>query len=282
VARPDPNYARLHRIPHLRGLELLQARFVSYSFDRHTHDTFAMGIIDEGAATLWCRGSTVAVPSGSVLLVPPGEVHTGGRHRDAAFVDYRVIYANVDWLAIAATDSRLAAAPPMPRDVVVHHPVLRAELARLLASLLNPSCSHLEREEHVIAVLGYLVADRDAHRPPHAAPAAAMRARDYLHAHAAERVSLLALAALVEQSPSQLIRVFRRSFGVTPHAYQTQRRVDLAKHLLAQGRAPAIVALEAGFVDQSHLNLHFKRRVGVTPAAYRRAHFFQDEDSTGT
>lgn len=282
MASPDPNHARLHRIPHMRGLELLEARFVSYSFDRHTHDTFAIGIVDEGAATLWYRGSTVAAPTGSVLLVPPGEVHTGGCHRDAAVVGYRLIYATADWLAVAASDSRLAMAPPMPRDIVVHHPVFSAQLAGLWASLLNPSCSQLDRDERLVAVLGHLVADRDAQRSSCVAPAAAKRARDYLHAHAAERVSLVALAALVEQSPSQLIRVFRRSFGFTPHAYQTQRRIDIAKHLLAQGRAPAVVAVQAGFVDQSHLNLHFKRRVGVTPAAYRRAHFFQDEDSAGT
>jgi AraC-like DNA-binding protein len=110
-----------------------------------------------------------------------------------------------------------------------------------------------------------------------AAPVAARRARDYLHAHAIEAVSLLTLATVVEQSPSQLIRVFRRSFGFTPHAYQTQRRIEIAKRLLAQGMAPATVAAATGFVDQSHMNLHFKRRVGVTPAVYRRAHFFQDE-----
>jgi AraC-like DNA-binding protein len=278
VARPDTNQARLVRVPQTRGIELFQARFISYSFDRHTHDTFAIGIIDEGAATLWCRGSTVAVPRGSVLLVPPGEVHTGGRHRDAALVGYRLVYASADWLAIAASDPRVATAPPIPRNLVVRHPVLCAELARLCVALLNPSSSKLEREEHIVTVLGRLVGCRDTEHPTRAAPVAATRARDYLHAHAAEGVSLLTLAALVDQSPSQLIRVFRRTFGFTPHAYQTQRRVDIARHLLAQGSAPGAVAAQAGFVDQSHLNLHFKRRVGVTPAAYRRAHFFQDEE----
>ncbi len=277
TARHDPNHARLLRIPQLPGLELLQARFVSYTFDRHTHDAFAIGVIDEGAATLWCRGSTVVAPRGSVLFVPPGEVHTGGRHRDAALVGYRLVYASADWLAVAASDSRLATAPPMPRDHVIDDPVLRAEHRRLCASLLDPSCSDLEREERVVTILGRFVADRD---PPRATPAAT-RARDYLHAHAADSVSLLTLAALVGQSPSQLIRVFRRSFGFTPHAYQTQRRIEIAKDLLAQGGAPADVAAQAGFADQSHLNLHFKRRVGVTPAAYRHAHFFQYDDSPG-
>ena len=282
VARQDPNHARLLRFPQMRGLELLRAHFVSYSFDRHTHDAFAIGIIDEGAGTLWCRGRTIALPRGSVLVVPPGEVHTGGQHPDAALVRYRLVYAGTDWLAIAASDSRLVTAPPMLGDLVVHDPVLRAELARLCASLLDPSCSTLEREEGLLAVLGRLIVERDAERTLHAAPVAATRARDYLHAHAASVSNETPSAALVDKSPSQLIRVFRRSFGFTPHAYQTQRRIEIAKHLLAQGGAPGAVAAEAGFADQSHLNLHFKRRVGVTPAAYRRAHFFQDELSAGT
>ena len=281
VARFDPNQVRLQRVAQLPGIEILQARFVTYSFDRHTHDSFALGVIDEGAATLWCRGCTAAVPRGSVLLVPPGEVHTGGRHRDAAVVGYRLVYAHADWLAIAASDSRRAMSPRIPRDLVVHHPLLRAELARLCVSLLDPSSSELEREELAVTVFGRFAADGGAAQPPRPAPIAATRAREYLHAHAADRVSLLKLAALVEQSPSQLIRSFRHSFNFTPHAYQTQRRVDIAKHLLAQGHTPAAAAAEAGFVDQSHLNLHFKRRVGVTPAAYRRAHFFQDECSAG-
>jgi AraC-like DNA-binding protein len=278
LTRSDPNHARLLRIPQLPGLEILQARFVSYSFDRHTHDAFAIGIIDEGAAALWYRGSTVAVPRDSMLVVPPGEVHTGGPHRDAALVGYRLVYVDAAWLAIAASDARLAATPPTPRDLVIDHPVLRLELKQLCASLLDPSCTILEREERAVTVLGRFVADRD---PARATPEAA-RARDYLHAHAAESVSLFTLAALVGQSPSHLIRVFRRSFGFTPHAYQTQVRIEMAKVLLAKGRAPAAVAAQAGFVDQSHLNLHFKRRVGVTPAAYRHAHFFQDGDFEGT
>lgn len=279
--RPDTNHAHLLRIPQMPGLELLQARFVSYSFERHTHDTFAIGIIDEGAATLWHRGSTVAVPRGSVLVVPPGEVHTGGRHRDATMVGYRLVYANADWFTTAASDSRLAMAPPNAGDLVVQDPVLRAELAELCAALQSPWRSNLEREEHVVKVLGRLVAGRSARRSPCAAPAVAMRAREYLHAHASEGVSLFTLSAVVGQSPSQLIRVFRRTFGFTPHAYQTQRRIDIAKHLLAQDHAPGTVAVQVGFADQSHLNLHFKRRVGITPAAYRRAHFFQDMDSAG-
>ena len=280
VSRSTHDGARLLRFPELRGLEVLEARFVSYSFGLHTHDTFAMGVIDEGAATLWCRGNTFVAPCGGVLVVAPGEVHTGGRHRDAAVARYRMIYPDADWLAIAAGDARLSTAPPVPRELVVRDPLFHAELARLCASLLGPA-STLEREERLVGTLGRLAAAHTTVRPVVAAPVAARRARDYLHAHAIEAVSLLTLARVVDRSPSQLIRVFRHSFGFTPHAYQTQRRVEIAKGLLAHGVAPATVATDTGFADQSHLNLHFKRRVGVTPAAYRRAHFFQDDGAPG-
>ncbi len=256
--------ARLVRLPEMRGLEVLEAQFVTYSFDRHTHDTFAIGVIDEGAATLWSQGSTLVAPRGSALVVPPAQVHTGGRHRDAAILSYRMIYPGAEWLAIVVVDG-----------------ALRAELGLLCAALLGPA-STLERQERLVGVLRRLLAGHTADRALVAAPLAARRARDFLHAHATEAISLISLATLVDLSPSQLIRVFRRCFGFTPHAYQTQRRIEIAKHLLAQGAPPATVAADTGFADQSHLNLHFKRRVGVTPAAYRRAHFFQDGDRAGT
>ena len=56
-----------------------------------------------------------------------------------------------------------------------------------------------------------------------------------------------------------------------PHAYHLQLRIDRAKRLLAAGSAPARVANDSGFVDQSHLTRHFRKWVGVTPGAYARA-----------
>jgi AraC-like DNA-binding protein len=59
--------------------------------------------------------------------------------------------------------------------------------------------------------------------------------------------------------------------GITPHAYLVQRRVRLARGLLAAGRTPAQAAAEAGFADQSHLTRAFLRQLGVTPGRYRAA-----------
>ena len=71
-------------------------------------------------------------------------------------------------------------------------------------------------------------------------------------------------------SPFALLRAFRAETGLPPHAYLNQIRVRLARRLLDDGLAPAVVAAEAGFADQAHLTRHFKRVVGVPPGAYQR------------
>jgi len=65
---------------------------------------------------------------------------------------------------------------------------------------------------------------------------------------------------------------FTKAFGVPPHRYVTSRRIERAKTLLRQTDMPiAQIAVETGFANQSHLASTFRRNVGETPGAYRRA-----------
>lgn len=70
--------------------------------------------------------------------------------------------------------------------------------------------------------------------------------------------------------PYALLRAFRETYGMPPHAWLTDARVREARRLLDSGVAPADAALSVGFTDQSHLNRHFTRIVGVPPGAYQR------------
>lgn len=81
------------------------------------------------------------------------------------------------------------------------------------------------------------------------------------------------LAVEAGMSRFRFLRSFAHANGLTPHSYLLQRRIHLARRLLAKGTAPAEVAFASGFSDQSHLNRTFIRHFGVTPAAYRTAQF---------
>ena len=66
----------------------------------------------------------------------------------------------------------------------------------------------------------------------------------------------------------RFVTVFREQVGLTPHRFICHRRVEHAKELLAEGLPYAIVAVEAGFFDQSHFCRHFKAVCGMTPGQY--------------
>jgi AraC-like DNA-binding protein len=53
-----------------------------------------------------------------------------------------------------------------------------------------------------------------------------------------------------------------------PHAYQTQVRILQAKRLFRKGWSIEQVAIETGFVSQSHFGSHFKQLIGLTPRQY--------------
>jgi AraC family transcriptional regulator len=115
-----------------------------------------------------------------------------------------------------------------------------------------------------------------AARPPAALPQLTERQcgriDDYLRAHLDQEVSVFTLAALAGLSPSYFSTQFRHSFGMTPHRYLTQRRIEEAKRLLRQTGMPlSDIALQVGYSDQSHFTHAFRRCEGSTPAAWRHA-----------
>ena len=67
-------------------------------------------------------------------------------------------------------------------------------------------------------------------------------------------------------------RWFSAEFGVSPHRYVMQARIERAKSLLANTTRPlSEVALDCGFSSQSHLSTVFRRFTGRTPGRFRKA-----------
>ena len=98
------------------------------------------------------------------------------------------------------------------------------------------------------------------------------RVRDYVEAHLDEDLSLTILADIACLSPYHFSRSFKQATGVGLHHYVMQRRLERAKTLLRRTNQPlALIAQEAGFADQSHLNSAFRREIGLTPGRFRAA-----------
>lgn len=105
-------------------------------------------------------------------------------------------------------------------------------------------------------------------QPSNLTPQEVTRAIDYMQTHFSRNISLAELAQAVHVSPAYLGRLFKRSTGLAPHQFLIQLRVNRAKELLlTKTLSISEVATQVGFADQSHLNRHVKRLLGVTPKA---------------
>lgn len=98
------------------------------------------------------------------------------------------------------------------------------------------------------------------------------QAREFIHAHFTERLTLAQIAELAGVHPVHLAREFRKHFHSSTANYVTQLRIELACRELAKLDTPlAHVASATGFYDQSHFSKTFKRLTGMTPTRYRIA-----------
>ncbi|MFB4316444.1 AraC family transcriptional regulator [Actinomadura sp. 21ATH] len=253
-------------------LDLMAARIGRRHYAPHAHEEFAIGVCTGGTEVIDYRGERHRVGPGGVVMLEPGEPHTGGPADDGGF-SYRVLYPPPGLFAGAAL--------PHFREPVVADARLARDLWTAHRALSGPgTVEPLEGESMLLGLLGGLVR-RHADRPlitgtrDGAADSAAARIARTVTERLADELTapptLAEMAADLGLSRYRLLRGFRQVMGMPPYAWLAQHRVARARPLLEAGHRPAEVAAMVGFADQAHLNRWFRRVLGITPGAYRNS-----------
>lgn len=257
------------------GMEILRASCFEHSYPAHFHNEFVIAAFARGAQRhRVCRHAGVAA-AGTVMIIHPGEVHTGeALQRDQGW-DYSAIYpseALVEEVAASVLGGR--GCVNFGRDVMRHDPQVARGLLQA-SLLLTRSEDPLEKECALFQVLGTIIGhygQRTVRGATTRAPRADMRrATDFLQTVYHRPVTVAEVASAVGLSEFHFMRTFQASTGLSVHRYLTQIRLFRAKALLAQGVSAAQTALDVGFFDQSHFIRHFRTHFGITPGAFGAA-----------
>lgn len=97
------------------------------------------------------------------------------------------------------------------------------------------------------------------------------RITDYIEQQLSGSLTLSAIADCIGMTPDLFSRRFRATYGQPPYRHVTERRVALARKLLAQGKLSIKeIAGLCGFSDQAHMTRVYARETGITPAAFRK------------
>jgi AraC-like DNA-binding protein len=266
----DPNLVRYWSHPAVAGVDLMRARFRRHEFRRHSHETFAIGLIEVGPEDLGFGAGSGVVASGGVVLINPGEVHAGRAAADNEW-SYRVFYPDPQLMTALARELSVGG-PPAFREQIVYAPQLFADLRA--AHQAADTCDDLTSSYLLQVTLGQLLTRYGEPARRRLATSTSRRyvdrATTVLHDRMMSPPTLDELAVLVGTGKFALVRAFRTVHGLPPYAYLNQLRVRRVQRMLERGIGLADAAAAVGFTDQSHMSRNFRGIVGVPPGAYRR------------
>lgn len=270
-----PTHSPTHhmaRHPQAPWLELRLSRHSLDCYQTHSHAEYAIGVVDAGQACLQTPTGLHPVGPGQVVLLSPDQPHACNPWPHQAW-SYRMLFIEAGWLHARLqapdTPAPLAGAP------CLHFAAPTADDPQAFVAL-DVLCQPLHADTDLVAwqhgLLDFLArwarpgpAPTEAPAPSVLAPALAL-----LAGPADLPLTVAQLAQACGLSTAQFIRRFKACFGLTPGDHLLNRRVNLARALLAQGRPIADAAAVAGFADQAHLQRAFKARHAMTPGTYGR------------
>jgi AraC-like DNA-binding protein len=265
----EPRFWRDDTLPFIEARSIHNGRKISYA--KHAHETFSIGIVANGRCT-YSNGKTLKrIGAGSVVVMNPGDVHACNPIDDEPW-SYRMLYVDVPWLADIQQDlgiSRNDRFQPFSTTVTTQT-ALYAGLNSLYDVLIDQQADHLQKHGAAVAFMAdvqqALSPARDVSSQGHRG---LMRAAEFIKDNYTRSLKLDEICSAANLSASYLIRAFKNEYGMTPHAYLVNCRIEFCRSQLRRGRPIAAVALAAGFSDQAHLQRSFKKLVAATPGQYR-------------
>ena len=236
----------------------------------HAHDDHSMTLIRSGATSDHITGRTVDARSGQIIIIAAGTPHEC-RPLDNRSLSYTLILvpptANPVVDEVLAKAGRGVLVLDAPALVAMHgedqdgEELYRRGGAALASTL--PEAAETAARFESRATLGKIRGLRPDPRLFHGRARASLLRNGQVE-------SLDELARIAEMDKYGLVRAFKAVYGLSPHAYLLNARINKARALLRARRGLVDTALACGFYDQSHFTRVFSSRVGVSPGEYAR------------
>ena len=264
-----PKFWRSDALPFIEARSIDDGREVCYA--KHSHETFSIGAVTGGRSVYLNRHAREWIGAGAVVMMNPDDVHACNPIADERW-SYRMLHVDVDWLTglqhelgFNENHAFRAFSQTMTLD-----PALFDGLNRLCAILVDSDAETLRKESAAVTFFSEVQQKLNpASLPDCEASRQLSRAAEFIAENCTRSLKLEDICKAAELSASHLIRAFKQRYGMTPHAYLINRRIQYSRAQLRRGRLIADVALDAGFADQAHLQRTFKRLVAATPGQYR-------------
>lgn len=258
---------------HLPEVTALQAAMDRFTYDKHAHEEYAFGVTLSGRQDFFSSGTYHRSPPGNVIQLNPDEVHDGhsGVEEPLSYVMLYVHPRQIEPLFADAAGVKSLGDIRM-NETLMADPVLRAHIVELVRLIASHVGSRID-QEHLLYKMAARVVQRcgrfEADEVVRRADMLLRQAKEFIHENVDADLSLDDLSEAANLSKFHFLRLFRRQYGITPHQYVINCRINAARSALDSGVSLNDVVYRYGFSDLSHFNRRFKRIYGMTPKQYR-------------
>jgi len=239
----------------------------TYHIERRNSQVYTLEYILSGEGEILLPGGSRIRPvQGDVYLLHRGENHCYFSDAQQPWIK---IWCNVSGRLV----DQLIQLYHLEHTHLITQCCIEPQLRQFLkiASDSGLSRSEIWDQEELIFHRILQILARRVHPCPIQIPAPARILQEYLDRSLDRPVSARQLADLVSLSPSQVSRIFKAAFHVSPYEYLLERRILMARKLL-QNTSLSVkqISFSLGFSDEHYFSTFFRRRTGMAPLVFRQ------------
>ncbi|WP_070963961.1 AraC family transcriptional regulator [Vibrio sonorensis] len=259
---------------HSRGVTLLSANMSDFTYDRHAHEEYSFGVTLKGRQDFFCRTAFHKSPPGGVMVFNPDDAHDGQSGGNEN-LEYLMLYVHPCELEAhfrsLGVDQMSAARVP---ETLIEDATLRYQLLASSGLLANQgNVTAIDHDATLLAIAQSVVRLAGNLQQPDGftrrKDSLLLQAKAFIQEYCHQDITVDDISAAANMSKYHFIRNFRGQFGMTPHQFVLNCRVNRAKRSLELGHSSTLAAQESGFADSSHFIRRFKRMMGMTPKQYQ-------------
>lgn len=255
------------------------------TFHEHTHDLYHIVLYTRSSGYYVKSGTRHRAEPGTLVIISPGQSHDFVSQRGSS------VYSEITFAfgtkagkvltlpfgqilnAYTGIAGQLRSVIQLPRDTTQELVILMIQIMDYLQSPSSMSDFYARRA--LANVFDVIVAHCYAERIPGAAPGPdnpILHVKRHIDEHYADAITAEDLAAMSHCSRGHLFRAFKKSFHISPLAYQQDLRFEAAQRLLRFTSLRCYeIAQRVGYSNVYYFHRQFKKRTGMTPTQYRQS-----------
>ncbi len=265
---------KIFKTKNLPFIELRYIPKITSCDKKHQHTELTLTAIKTGNINIIFDDKNDSLKPNEISIVNPNEVHCATLSKIKSLGCY-VLYLEKNWcekIQQALFNHKLNFLNI--NKSLIQDKIIFDYFIKMCNELFIDSITLLEKEEKLIDFVSSLflkfcnreeVTDNDTKNSK-----LALKIKNYLKENIENDILLEDISLYMNLSIVHILRIFKKEFGLPIHSYLLNKKVHLAKDLLAKNIAISEVAQMSGFFDQSHLNKSFKRVFQLTPKEYQK------------